>query len=314
MPLVSVIIPTYNGGRYIRSTVESALSQTLTDIEILVIDDGSEEDLSALLAPYADRIQYVYKDRSGPAATRNMGIRLSKGKYVALLDHDDLWHPDKLKVQVDILESRQNSMLAYCYPELIDADGHIIANERPSSLPDGDVVLDFLKRNWITTFSATLVRRSVFDDIGFLDESPMASTCDDYDMWLRIADVSNVAYTPGEWTYYRIHPGNLLKNYEQNLAAHMYVLEKFVRSSRRLRALPERRVARVVRRNKYDKYRHFAFIYYYGEGAGDARKLFWKLLMLRPFVIVNWLHLIVASLPEGGRNFLRRLKVAMKPA
>lgn len=308
-PTVSVIIPTYNGGKYICQTIESVLNQSFTDIEILVVDDGSDECLSDLLSPYSKQIQYIYNKRSGPAASRNIGIRMSRGTYIALLDHDDLWHPDKLKVQVDILDKNPHCALVYCYPTLIDADGKTIPNEGPSVFPRGNVILDFLQSNRITTFSATLIRRSILDTTGLLDESPEVMTCDDYDMWLRIADISEVLFSPGDLVHYRIHAGNLLKNYDQNLEAHLFVIRKTLADSVRLKLLPTTLVRKVSRENLYSKYRYFALVHYYGHGGvKKARRLFWKVICLKPFVLSNIAYLLICNLPNSLRIYARRNK------
>ncbi len=96
MPQVSVIIPTYNRARYIARAVESVLSQTYRDFEIIVVDDGSSDNTPQVLERYADRIRYVFQENAGPGAARNLGIRVSTGEYLAFLDSDDMWMPSFL--------------------------------------------------------------------------------------------------------------------------------------------------------------------------------------------------------------------------
>jgi len=95
-PLVTVVIPTYNYGRYICETVESALGQTYSPVEIIVVDDGSMDDTRERLATYGDRIRYIHQQNRGLSAARNTGIQAARGEFVALLDSDDLWLPDKV--------------------------------------------------------------------------------------------------------------------------------------------------------------------------------------------------------------------------
>jgi glycosyltransferase involved in cell wall biosynthesis len=310
---VSVIIPTHNGAKYICQTIESALAQTFVPLEVLVIDDGSNEGVAELLAPFGRQIRYVYIARAGPAAARNIGIKLSKGKYIALLDHDDVWHRENLRCQVDVLERLPQCSLVYSYPTLIDASGNEIDNKAPSYFPTGNVVLEFLQQNRITTFSATLIRRSVFDSVGLLDESPQVMTCDDYDMWLRISDVSEVQYVPGNLVQYRMHDGNLIRHGEQNVDAHSYVVEKAMANSVRLKPLPERLVKRCARKSVYGRCRHFALFYLYQmRDPTIARKLFWKAWKLEPFVFSNLRFLVLCSVPAGLRiraaKALRKLR------
>lgn len=312
-PAVSVIIPTYNGGRYLCQTIESALAQTFQDIEILVIDDASDQDIASLLRPYKERVQYVRKERSGPAASRNFGIKLARGEYLAFLDHDDLWHPDKLQAQVRALDERPQCALAYCYPILIDGEGKPISNEKPSSFPSGDVTLDFLGANRITTFSATLIRKSILEKTGFLDEAPEMTTADDYDMWLRISDVAEIVFVPGDLVSYRIHAGNLLKNYDQNLRAHIYVLDKFVKRSAKLERGLQEKANEIVLTNKFNKITHFAFVYYYRIGGErKARTLFGEAWRMKPFHLRHLIYWGICGMPVQVRAGLRMIKSLWK--
>jgi len=105
MILVSVIIPTYNRSRYVTKAIDSVLAQTYKDYEIIVVDDGSIDDTRQVLASYKDRITYIYQENSGQAAARNTGIRAAHGKWIAFLDSDDIWLPEKLSRQMEILRS-----------------------------------------------------------------------------------------------------------------------------------------------------------------------------------------------------------------
>lgn len=105
MPHVSVVIPTYNRATYIRRAVDSVLAQTYRDFEIIVVDDGSEDDTNRILEDYAERVRYVFQDNAGPGAARNHGIRISTGAYLAFLDSDDVWMPTFLAQTVSALEA-----------------------------------------------------------------------------------------------------------------------------------------------------------------------------------------------------------------
>src|SRR3989304_595361 len=113
MPRVSVIIPTYNTAHYIAPAVESVLGQTYQDTEIIVVDDGSTDNTRTVLTPYMDRIQYIVQDNKGRSEARNRGIHQSQGEFIAFLDADDLWLPDKLSQQVAALDEHEQAVLAY---------------------------------------------------------------------------------------------------------------------------------------------------------------------------------------------------------
>ncbi len=104
-PLISAVIPTYNYGHFVTAAVRNVLAQTYRNLEVIVVDDGSKDNTRERLAPYLDRIRYVYQENQGPSAARNTGIRSATGEWVALLDSDDLWHPRKLELQVKYLQA-----------------------------------------------------------------------------------------------------------------------------------------------------------------------------------------------------------------
>ena len=104
MPVVSVIIPTYNHAMYIERTLESVFQQTYKNYEIIVIDDGSTDNTQEVIKSYENKITYICKENEGTAKSRNLGLKIAKGKYVAFLDSDDLWMPQKLELQVTLLD------------------------------------------------------------------------------------------------------------------------------------------------------------------------------------------------------------------
>ena len=111
--MISVIIPVYNRARYIKECLESALSQTCKDFEIILVDDGSTDNLKEVIEPYMSKIRYIYKENGGAASARNAGLRNAGGEYIAWLDSDDKWLPFKLELQVKILEKLPNAGFIY---------------------------------------------------------------------------------------------------------------------------------------------------------------------------------------------------------
>lgn len=311
--LVSVIIPTYNGSKYILSTVMSALNQTYSPIEVIVIDDGSIEDIASVLKPVYNRITYIRQDNSGPAAARNHGILVSTGSYIAFLDHDDIWASDNLQDKLAILKNNPEYSIVYSYPELIDTSGMPLPQEYPYIFPSGFVFEEFLLRNWITTFSATLIRKNIFDKVGMLDERPEITCCDDYDMWLRIADVDKIIFSPDKNVKYRIHEHNLLKNHNLSLSSHLNVFSKALKECRTVSQIPQKKLSRIVNEHLYNKYWSYAFKFYYDmSNYKTARKLLWHCVKLKPQTISNWVYLLLCSLPSPFIVRLRSAKSLMK--
>lgn len=122
-PRVSTIIPAFNGERFIGQAIESALAQTYTNIEIIVVDDGSTDATREVVAQYAGRVAYLHQPNAGVAAARNRGIREAHGDFIALLDQDDVWRCDKIKIQVAAFESIKDCAVVFSDYSLIDAEG-----------------------------------------------------------------------------------------------------------------------------------------------------------------------------------------------
>ena len=125
-PKVSVIIPTYNRADFLIEAIESVLAQTFTDIEIIVVDDGSIDDTKEKLKPYLKKIEYVYIENGGPARARNTGMKMARGKYISFLDSDDLYYPHKLEIQAAFLEDNDDVDLVCSDLSAINDDGKIL--------------------------------------------------------------------------------------------------------------------------------------------------------------------------------------------
>lgn len=313
--LISVIIPTYNGSRYILSTVMSALNQSYPSIEVIVIDDGSTEDIAAILEPVINRINFISQQNRGPAAARNLGIHVSKGNYIAFLDHDDVWEPDNLQAKIAILKKNPEGAMTYSYPVLIDAAGATLPQTFHLICPSGWVFEDFLLQNRIATFSSTLISRDVFDKVGMLDESPEITCCDDYDMWLRIADVDKIFFSPDKNVKYRIHEQNLLKNHRLSLDSNLYVFKKALKECSSVSQMPRKKLSNIINRHLYMNYHVYAFNFYYDLcNYKMTRNLLWQCIQLRPYILKNWFYFLLCSLPQASITRLRTVKSLMTAA
>ncbi len=135
-PLVSVIIPTYNRAALVVQAVQSALNQTYTNMEIIVVNDGSTDNTPEILKEYEGKIKYVYQERSERSKARNEGFRHSTGSYIAFLDSDDLWLPTKIEKQVEVLNKKADVGLVYVGGQFIDTKGNLydgdLSGERPT--------------------------------------------------------------------------------------------------------------------------------------------------------------------------------------
>jgi glycosyltransferase involved in cell wall biosynthesis len=190
---VSVVIPTYNRSGVLGRAIDSVLAQTHEKLELLVVDDASTDSTAKLVKDYDDpRVRHIpHQKNRGANVARNRGILASRGEYVAFLDDDDCWKPPKLEKQVEVFASSTTQLgLVYTGREVYDAEGYVNKN-LPSD--DGEVFDSLLRRNFIPS-ETPLVRRACFSESGLFD--PNMKSCQDWDMWLRIAQRYLVGYVP----------------------------------------------------------------------------------------------------------------------
>jgi glycosyltransferase involved in cell wall biosynthesis len=205
-PLVSVVIPTYNYGRFVTEAVDSVLAQTRPAEEIIVVDDGSTDDTRERLRPYEGRVRYVYQNNQGLSAARNAGIRAARGDLIALLDSDDLWHPAKLAFQVQAM-TRSPELGLVAADAVRDLKQGWPEVGEPGPLPLRAVTLrDLLIRSRFGP-SGVLVRKPCFDAVGDFDTA--LRSAEDRDMWIRIAARFPVAKLEVPLWWYRLHGGNM---------------------------------------------------------------------------------------------------------
>lgn len=184
MPKVSVIMPAFNCEKHIAQTIESVLSQTYRDFELIVVDDGSTDNTKEVVKDYLrdKRIKYIYQNNRGISAARNKGFAKSYGEYIAFLDSDDLWYSNKLEEQVRLLDMNQDIGLTNCSVNYVDENSNVIGKEECKVIDD---VTDLLfKGNLVTgSASAVMLRRICLEKVGLFDIDLFISA--DVDMWIR---------------------------------------------------------------------------------------------------------------------------------
>lgn len=217
-PVVSIVIPTYNHAQFVLATLESVWAQTFADYEVIVVNDGSPDNTAAVLEPLArtGRIRYIEQANGGQARARNTGIGLARGAFIALLDDDDLWPPDKLAWQVAALQDDPDAAVVYGKAFPIDADGKP-SDPTPElallfggnvSLPEGDVFDSFWTHNHIVSPGQSLIRASFLAKIGGEPFDPRIRGCDDWDVWLRLSRDHRFRYQNTVALHYRLHAHN----------------------------------------------------------------------------------------------------------
>lgn len=224
MPLISVIIPVYNGEKTIKETIESVLNQTFSDLELIVINDGSQDGTSEIVNRIREpRLKFFSYPNAGLAASRNRGISLAVGEFISFIDADDLWTPDKLESQFNALQANSQAAVAYSWTDWIDESDHFL---RPGGyiLANGDVHEQLLKRDFIEGGSNVLIRAKALAEVGGFDES--LNAVEDWDMWLRLAARYEFVCIPSPQILYRISPNSMSTDVWKMETASLQVLER----------------------------------------------------------------------------------------
>jgi glycosyltransferase involved in cell wall biosynthesis len=203
---ISVIIPTYNYGRFLRDAIDSALAQTYPALEVLVVDDGSTDDTPRILAGYGDRIRVIRQQNLGVSAARNTGITAAHGEYLAFLDSDDLWKPRKLECDVARFASDPTLGMVHSGAETFDHAGRTISVSLSGA--EGWIAPDLLRldREVIAApGSNTTVRKKVAEEAGGYD--PDLHQAEDWDFCYRVACRHRAGFVPEALVRYRQHGG-----------------------------------------------------------------------------------------------------------
>ena len=192
----SVILPCFNGARWISRVVESILAQTYKHFELVIIDDGSTDNSQEIIASYLrdERIRYIFQKNRGFSATINRGIAESSGCLIGFIGQDDLWMPNKLEFQVKYFSKHKDVALVCSDYYTIDSEDRIIGmvNPKVPAFPSKQELIKQLFLNNFIGFETVLVKRKCFDVVGLFDERMIAFS--DHDMWLRIAGRFDIAY------------------------------------------------------------------------------------------------------------------------
>jgi glycosyltransferase involved in cell wall biosynthesis len=205
MPRVSVIIPAYHHAAFIGEAIDSVLAQTYRDFEIIVVNDGSPDETEEVLLPYIEsgKIRYFRQENQGAAAARNRGVKMAEGEFIAFLDDDDQWMPDKLEWQLSCFDEADVVMVG----GMNDSERHLCSKgECDSCRFDVLTAEDFFRRNPIGSPGQTLIRRSAFDAVGGFDHTIWGA--DDLDLWIRLSQLGEIRKYRRLALHYRYHAGN----------------------------------------------------------------------------------------------------------
>jgi glycosyltransferase involved in cell wall biosynthesis len=233
MPKISVITPTYNGSSFIKRAIQSVINQTFTDWELLIVDDCSKDDTVELVSEFAKqdkriKLSKTSKNSGGPATPKNIGIKNAIGEYVAFLDHDDEWLPEKLKKQLKVFEESKDDRLGVvsCGANLINNKGKCFSIYKPTKRKI--TFPEILIRNPIYSNSSVLMKRNLIDIIGQRDEVMKYS--EDWDTWINVCKAGyNIDFVYESLFNYYFHDSNTTKILKDKLAKAKDALYVFIK-------------------------------------------------------------------------------------
>jgi glycosyltransferase involved in cell wall biosynthesis len=226
VPLVSVVIATYNMGTYVVQAVNSVLEQQGIDLEVVVVDDGSTDDTQAALAQFSENpyVRVIVQPNRGQPCAKNAGLRASRGQFIAFCDADDFWLPNKLTLQLPLFAQNPQVGVVYSPVLILHTDGSL-SEETGRDFYRHDVLEELFLRN-IVPFGTAVVRRDCFERLGGFDHSiPMGI---DWDLWLRIAVEWDFDFVNQPTYIYRIWDGQMSANWRKRYECALRIMANFL--------------------------------------------------------------------------------------
>ncbi|RLC39556.1 MAG: glycosyl transferase [Candidatus Nealsonbacteria bacterium] len=294
-PTVSVIIPTYNRAHLIGRAIQSVLDQTYQDFEIIVVDDASTDNTKEVVKSFGDkRIKYLrLRENSGSsAAPKNTAIKITKGKYIALLDSDDEWLPEKLEKQIQLFKNSKKKNLGFVGCNVLVVDEQTNKRYEYKTPKYKNVFQRLLENDFIWSSSSVMVKKSVIDNVGLFDES--LKNANDWEMWIRIAQKYDFDFVDEPLFKYYWHGGNI------------------TRTAGNLKKIQYKEYILIKHKNLYKKHpkaysitlRNIGTAYLLNNDLKNARKYFIKAIKVAPWYLRTYFNLIVSLF---GSKFYKKI-------
>jgi glycosyltransferase involved in cell wall biosynthesis len=230
MVRVSAIIPAYNAARFIGAALESVQAQTYTHWEAIVVNDGSRDNtgeiVESFVPAFGSRLRHIVQENRGLPAARNAGIRHAEGEFIALLDSDDLWLPQRLERGVQVLDQRAEVGLVHAKQVRIDVHGNVLNSppQQDTRYLSGNIARNIMTRRAHLLCPTIIFRKSCIAAVGYFDEHMRAT--EDRDMWFRIAEKFEVAYINEVLAFYRISPNQMTSDLPRLLTGQQQFIQK----------------------------------------------------------------------------------------
>lgn len=300
--LVSVIVPVYNRAHLVTETVASILGQSYRNIEIILINDGSTDDslniIRALQQDYPEMIRVISQENQGQTVARNQGIKKARGKYIAFLDSDDLWVPDKLELQIPLFD--EGVGLVYGGVEFINECGETTGYDPCDASIQGNIYPQLLVKNRMTGGSVVVLAEAL-KTVGLFDSDFKAA--ENWDLWLRICKNYQARFVNMPVVKYRLHPNNMSKDVMLMQDAKRQIMAKHCdkHSSDKL-------IARYSRLAEADLFYKLGVGFFSREEFGKAIRHFLQVMIISPFYEDTPVRLLRSLLGSSGNRMLRKFK------
>lgn len=301
-PRVSVIIPSYNHEKYIEECIESVLSQTYRDREVLVIDDASKDRTPEILKGYENRIHLIlHETNQGTYKVLNEGLAHAKGEYFAILNSDDVWLPKKLELQVNLLDAHPEYVFCHTFGKFIDQDGNEIPG-RPMGfefprVPSGDILPRLVMNNCVIA-SSVLLRLEIARKVCGFEES--FRNLGDWDMWLRLAEQGEVGFVDQVLTLYRVHGENTIYQKETTRKEEILIREALL--SKKEKLLRKSSQPREMRHALAHTAACLGTLYSITGRPREARRVYLKAFRFYPLRAKTWLRYLLTFAPLWVRK------------
>ncbi len=282
-PLISVIIPAYNAERTILETIASVQQQTFSNFELIVINDGSKDRTLELLHNIADeRLKIFSYENGGLPVARNRGISHATGEFIAFLDADDLWTPDKLEAQLEALQQQKEAGVAYSWTYFMDNQGKTLSPGEHIFL-EGNVYADLLVNNFVASGSNPLIRKQAIESIGGFDSA--FPHCADWEYWLRLAACWHFVVVTKHQILYRQSSGGMSSKIDGIEKQQIIMIEKVYRAvPQKLQYLKNHSLAWIYR---YCAEKYLQYSTNNISDVNQAGQKLWRAICLQPKIILE---------------------------
>lgn len=226
-PLISIVTPTFNRAGYLSLAIESALAQSIDNFEMLIVDDGSEDNTREVVEAFQardPRIHYFHQANQGQSIARNRGVQEAKGEFICFLDSDNAWYPQKLERSLREFEAHPEADVVYGDYMVIDGEGVELGVNRMKRY-SGFITPELLRDNFVS-MNTTMTRKTCFDELGGFD--PEDRLAEDYGLWLRFSTRYHFHYVPELLGYYRVMDNQISSDKARRLDANEALLQQFL--------------------------------------------------------------------------------------